>query len=209
MARGLLSLFVGGSLLLSIARAFADIPSSPPFYYQYQLTLPTIVGGTPDYSQTFQYEFSNTGPLTYENPSGWLVCPIYCGPLGSPGAPDPTIYGNPYEDFNSINVGASGMDAVLTVEYGGFDCVGPCTFETITYTLTEPDSFWASLGQQTFDNASITVVDGSLTENSPCTQCVVSTATPEAGQWVPLVFLLSGLALTVRHRRRRAALPHR
>lgn len=185
-----------------MAAARADVS---PMNYQYLMTLPTLETGIPDYTQPFQYKFSFVGPLTAENPSGWLYCPLYCGPVGTPGTPMIHISDNPYTDWNTVIIGSSGSDAVLAVQYGGWNCfeVPQCSFNVITFTFTEPDSFWSTLGEHIVDNAVISWNNGTATETFACTECAVFTATPEPGLLMPLGVLFAGLFTSIFRRRRR------
>ncbi len=201
-----LILFGTACIFLSPSCAWADLN------YGYRFNLPTIVNGSLDYSQTFEEQLSSVGPFSSTGSAGF--CPLYCGPfpIGSEPAPEPAYFPN------GLGANPSGAGFQVSFAFYGEFFLGPgpghglpcgsffagCSFDTITYVMTEPDAFWATLGQHTFDNAQVDLnVDmgsGPVETTLECTGCEVNVFTPEPGYLAPLVISLCMLSF----KRRRA-----
>ncbi len=175
------------------AWAISTVPSLPT--YDYTLNLPELQptdGGYQETGSTFQLEFSWIGPMQTDS-SGPLSC---CTVLGSPVAG--------YNFSGSVfTTDLTDTDPEVILRYS--DGSG----DLIVFAMMEPNSFWATLGPQTFASADPPTVasPGAGWEYLPgldpgCSNCSVNTsATPEPGAFGLAAISLTGLILTLRRRK--------
>jgi len=171
--------------------------------YTYTLNLPTISGGQEVDSGFTQYAFSWVGPLMF-NSAPNTSCPTVCGPV-SGGSTVKAGYSFAGFDFTA-NLALS--DAEAQINFSDFSGLDFSSSNTITFSFTEPDSFWAAQGS----NISFTALDGtgasfSIGGTDPaCTGCTVSisavAATPEPRSSILLVAFLGGFGLLMQRRRK-------
>ncbi len=202
-------------ILFAVAMpAFSTIQVVAPPTYIYDLTLPSVSGGVENDSSFTGYSFSFAGPLVYNQAPG-AFCPAVCGPdvAGSTVKPGYTFYGF----INTSGAGPTVFDPEIQVLFsdnsGAVDSSGSnfYTSNTVTFTLIEPEAFWATPGAQSFaavdypgDGASYSIGG----TDPPCTGCSLTTSTssptPEPGYAWPMMAGMAGLAAALRlHRKRR------
>ena len=212
---------IASLIFATVAAAAAGQVSQGPSTYIYDLSLPTF-DANDNPNGTFDFQFSWLGPLQYNAPDGSL-CPNGCPVTGTtPGSPEPFFFYNPsLSDFTATTTpaacssspsgGCSQVDLAFTEEEttdlpGGNSFLPP----TITFTLVEPDSFWATLGFQTFPanldgangiGASYVFSGGAPADlgSIACENCSVDTSTtPEPATSILILGGLAGFILTMR-----------
>lgn len=217
----------GIALTAAVASAGA-IPQGPSTYL-YNLSLPTFTNNSPD-GGTFNFEFSWLGPLEFNAPPNSSCvdgCPVNGTIPGSPQAG--YVYNGALSDFTattgptacstSPSGGCAQVDLTFTQQafqlpLGG----GPGSFAppTLTFTLIEPDAFWATTGFQNFPSnmdstgvgAGYVFSGGAPVQQAllDCTNCSVqTTAAPEPGSSTLVLAGLAGCLLVLCRRVRRTA----
>jgi hypothetical protein len=181
--------------------------------YTYILQLPTINGSGQAVDSGFtDYEFSWEGPLVYDAAPN-TDCPTVCGPV-TPGSTVENGY-----IFDGFTFTSDGVDAEVQVKFiasdieaggesgveGNVEVCTDCT-KTITFTFIEPDSFWATLGDDiSFPSLGGAGASFTVLADPACDQCTVdisaaSTATPEPRSSILLVSIMAAFGLVWRHR---------
>lgn len=199
-----------------VAGSVIPVPTGPQDF-TYDLSLPSITLGTTvaeNDSVHFDVDFSWLGPEMF-NAADNTECPLGCPVTGTtPGSPSAGF------SFSGIAFTASTAEDCATAPPA--DGCGEVivrfanTFgASITYTLIEPDSFWATGGGDTFaagdgvgSGASWIFQTPALElpgGDPPCTSCSVTTtitsAAPEPGTWL---LLAGGMAAAILVARRRS-----
>ncbi len=206
------------ALAFAAAGTMSAITAGPQ-NYTYDLTLPTIANGVEVDSTTFDFQFSwGPGPLKFDaadNTSCPLGCPVNGTTPGTP-APDYSYSGMFFTASTAEGCAtAAPADGCAEVVIPFTDSLG----DTITFTLIEPDSFWAAGGAATFGQGDgsgigaswVQSLAGADADDPPCTSCSVFTtlsaanvATPEPASWLLLAGSLAffGVALGLRKLRK-------
>lgn len=173
--------------------------------FTYTLQLPTISAGQEVDSNFTDYAFSWVGPLSV-NAGPNTSCPTVCGPV----IPGSTVKsGESFYTF-AFTANLSLNDPVVLVKFSDFSGADFASSNTITFSITEPDSFWSTTGS----NISFPTLGGaganfSIGGTDPaCTGCTISisesAATPEPRSAILLATLMAAAGFFVQRRRRQA-----
>jgi hypothetical protein len=176
--------------------SFASVVPLPLDTFTYTLTLPNITGGVEDDRGFTNYSFSWVGPLRFNSPDN-SSCPTVCGPDAGGSVKSSEL-------FAGFSFTASGSNPEVNVMFSDFSGPNFASSNTVTFTIIEPDAFWANIGGQTFDNASF-AIGGS---DPACRECTVfttttttTTTTPEPGYSILIAMLMAGVAAVALRRR--------
>lgn len=153
--------------------------------YHYDITLDGLTAGVEDSGISWGFSFDWKGPLRFNSPPNSFI--------------GFSLSGSPKTgwDFDTLDFTSSGTSPQVDIEY--IDNLGDANNgSTVTFTIIEPDSFWATTGAQSFDSGAVTyAINGG--DPGTCASpgaCGVNTSTSLLPTPEPVSTVLLGLGIT-------------